>query len=323
MKLGIVGCGGIAVWTAALARLNRKVQLAACCDQTAEIAGRFARRFGIRQAFGSYAEMLAEADLDAVYLAVPHHLHAPMIRQALAARRHVWCEKPIARTYAEGQEVAALARQSGCKVGINYQYRYDPACWRLVRRAHSGQLGQIYYGRCNVAFHREAGYYEKSAWHARKDQAGGGTLLTVGSHMLDILLWAAQSAPRAAVGMTAQARFQQVEVEDLAQGTVELDNGALLQVCSSMVATPERPVSCELYGAKGSSFYRNGPLPDLRFLDALGRSLEGFRAWVEAERPYRAPAEAALPVLAAVEAIYRAAESGGRAAAARPDERLE
>lgn len=310
MRLAVVGCGDIAGWTVRVARLNRKVQVIAACDRTLEIAQAFARRHGIPRAYGDLTELLAQEKLDAIYLAVPHHLHYPMMFQAVQAGCSIFCEKPITRTLEEGKEIVRLAREIGVKIGVNYQYRYDSACFGLVNAAQNGQLGELYYARCNIPFHRSNGYYQKSAWHSLKAQAGGGTLLTVGSHMLDIALWAFGSPPAAAAGMTAQMRFKEIEVEDLAQGTVQLENGALIQISSSMIATPERPPSIEIYGSKGTRIYHWGILADLQFLWTLGRSIEGFRDWIEEDKPYRAPAEEALPALAVVEALYRSAETG-------------
>ena len=152
----------------------------------------------------------------------------------------------------------------------------------------------------------------------------GGTLLTQGSHFLDVLLWACASRPVRAQGLTRRMVFDEIEVEDLAMGTVELESGALLQVCSSMVANPEQPATLEVYGELGSAFYRAGLLPRLEFrgvkprreappgrgIHALARSLEAFRVFAQGGAPHLATSAESLTTLAAVDALYRAAESG-------------
>ena len=114
------------------------------------------------------------------------------------------------------------------------------------------------------------------------------------------------------------------EVEDLAMGVVELESGALLQVCSSMVATPEQAASIEVYGELGSAFYRGGLLPRLEFrgvkprraappapgIHALARSLEAFRRCAAGGAPHLVSAAEALITLASVDALYRSAASG-------------
>ena len=92
------------------------------------------------------------------------------------------------------------------------------------------------YARINLPWHREHSYFERSPWHKTIGQAGGGTLITQASHLIDIVLWAVGSNPRSAVGYTAKKIFTDVEVEDTALGTLELQNGILVQVCSSMAA---------------------------------------------------------------------------------------
>ena len=149
-------------------------------------------------------------------------------------------------------------------------------------------------------------------------------MITQGSHILDIALWALNSRPVSATGATRKRVFTDVEVEDLAQGTIEIENGALVQINSTMVANPEGAVSIEIYGQKGTAIYKSKPRPHVKFrgvkarkdrppdsgVHALQRSIEGFRAWILDDRPYLTPAAEALPVLAAVEAIYRSAGSG-------------
>ena len=324
LRLAIAGCGEIAQWLALFCRLNRRIRLVACCDRTLPVAEAFAARFRIPRAYADYGALLEAERPDAVYLAVPHDLHFEMVVAAIEAGIHVLVEKPVARTLAEGQEIVRRAGAANVRVGVNYQYRYDTGCYALAQAARQGDLGELYYGRCNVPWHREAAYFEQGAWRGELARSGGGTLLTQGSHALDVLLWAMGSTPRAATGLTAKPGFPQVEVETVALGIVELESGVLIQVSSSMVARPEQAVALELYGERGTALYGNRPWPHARFrglrvrrmrppvrgVHALQRSLEAFRAWVVEGRPYLTPAVEALPVLAAVDALYRSAQSG-------------
>jgi len=325
MRLAIVGCGDIARYIALFARLDWRIRLVACCDRTLPNAKRFAARYRIPRAYDDYQALLDnEESLDALYLSVPHDLHLEMVRAAIQSGRHVLCEKPIARTIEEGEEIVRLARAAQVRVGVNYQYRYDAGCYALAMAARRGHLGQLYYGRSHVPWHRDTSYFERGPWRGQIARAGGGTLITQGSHAVDILLWAFGSSPRAAIGLTAKRKFTQVEVEDVSMGIIELANGATLQVTSAMVAAPEQAVTIEVYGERGTALYRSRPRPQVRFLGtrvkrvrppvwglhALQRSLGAFRAWVMNDRPYLIPAEEALPALAAVSAIYRSAQSG-------------
>jgi UDP-N-acetyl-2-amino-2-deoxyglucuronate dehydrogenase len=324
LRLGIVGCGDIAGYTVMFARLNRWISLPACCDSSPDKSRAFSQRHNIPAVYTHYEEMLEREALDAVYLAVPHHQHFPMAQAAIRAGLHIFIEKPITRTLDEALVLVDLADQAHICLGVNYQYRYDPGCYALVQAARRGDLGAIHAARCNIPWHRETGYFQQAGWHAQLETAGGGSLLTQGSHMLDIVLWALDGSPGTAIGYTAQRKFKQVEVEDLALGLVEMQNGALVQISSSMVAKPEQALTIELYGEYATAIYTDRPWPHVTFkgrrirktpppirgLHALQRSLEGFRAWVREDQPYLTPAREAIPALAVVEAIYRSAQSG-------------
>lgn len=326
LRLAIVGCGWVAGYVAWFARLNRRIRLVACCDRTLAEAERFAARHRIPHAYADYPAMLEQEALDAVYLAVPHDLHLEMARAAIEARRHVFLEKPLAGLLAEAREIAQIAGGAPVRVGVNYQNRYDPGCYALAMAIRRGNLGKPYYGRCNLPWQRGMDYFEQGSWRGQLARAGGGTLLTQGSHALDVLLWALGGRPHQALGMVAQQKFDQVEVEDLAMGTVEMENGTLVQISSSMVANPEQAMTMEVYGERGTALYTNRPWPHVRFrgvqikrtrlpvggIHPLQRSLEAFRAWIVEDRPYLTPVDEALPVLATIDAIYRSAQSGQR-----------
>jgi UDP-N-acetyl-2-amino-2-deoxyglucuronate dehydrogenase len=246
LRLGFVGCGDIARYMAWLARLNRRIQIAACCDVLPERANSFAHRLRIPQVYTDYTRMLAASDLDAVYLAVPHHLHFEMLQDAIEVGLPVLVEKPLTRTLEEGQRIVELAGSHHVQVGVNYQYRYDSGCYALARAVQKGELGEIYYARLNLPWHRNSSYFEQAAWHARLETSGGGTLITQGSHLLDVVLWALGEKPVSAIGSIARRKFHSIEVEDLAQATVVMQTGALVQICSSMIATPEAALSIEV-----------------------------------------------------------------------------
>ncbi|MEW5869911.1 MAG: Gfo/Idh/MocA family oxidoreductase [Chloroflexota bacterium] len=325
LKLAIVGCGDIAAFTALVSRLVPQVSLAACCDVDAERAGQFARRFGIPRVSTDYTELLGNAAVDAAYLAVPHHLHYEMVLAFIRAGKAVFVEKPVTRTLAEGLELVEVIRNSQVKVGVNYQYRYDRACYPLARAIQAGELGKVHSLRINIPWHRTQAYFDKAPWHKRIAQAGGGTLITQGSHLLDIALWALGDAPISAMGYTASLAFD-VEVEALAHGIVETASGTLVSITSSMVAASEQALTIEAYGERGTARYRNLPWPAVKFVGvktrkprppgwgvhALQRSLAGFARWVLADQPFLIPAESTLPVLAAVDGIYRSAVQGRR-----------
>ena len=323
LNLAIVGCGDIAGFTTFVSRLVPQVMLTACCDVNAERAGAFAKRHRIAQVFTEYNELLAKAFTDAVYLAVPHHLHYEMILSAVRAGKPVFVEKPVTRTLSEAKNLVEEIGQA--KVGVNYQYRYDSGCYALARAVQVGALGRVLSVRINIPWRRKRSYFGGAAWHKSIAQAGGGTLITQGSHFLDVALWALGEEPVSAMGYTATPMFD-VEVETLAHGIVETSGGTLISITASMVAATEQAVTIEVYGEKGTATYRDLPFPLVKFtgvnvrrerppewgVHALQRSLTGFAKWILDDKPFLIPAASAIPVLAAVDAIYRSSVSGSR-----------
>lgn len=323
LRMGVIGCGDITKYMLFFARWTRNIQVVGCADINIEKARRYAKFFKGAKAFEDYVDMIHDTDPDAVYLAVPHHLHYPMMEVLIEHGIHILCEKPITINLKDAIEIAELAKSKDVKVGVNYQYRYDKACYRMAMAAQNGDLGELYYGTCNIPWYRDCGYFNTSKWHGRREQAGGGTLLTQGSHALDILLWSFGAKPVYAMGVTKNTKFTAVEVEDLAMGIIELANGGVIQITSSMVATPEQPVTISLYGSKGTAMYTGPNFPRIKFknakipkyrlkvkgLHALSRSLEAFTRWVLWDAPYHNPAENAIPVLASILTVYRSAKT--------------
>lgn len=324
-RIGIIGCGDMSRFMTIAGKVNREIRIVACADVDEKKAKRHARLFGIPEVYGDYKEMLDNLEMDAVYVAVPHYLHFPMINDAIDAGIHVFCEKPVATTLDDAIAICRISQEKGVKVGINYQYRYNAGCYALYRASQKGDLGELYYGRCNVPWHREKAYFEQGRWRSKKKEAGGGTLLTQASHTIDILLWALGGRPVSALGVVANKKFKDIEVEDLGMGIIEMENGAVAQICSSMVANPEQKVTIEIYGEICTGIYKGSDYlskvifkgrkvekekPPVRGIHALTRGLEAFRRWVVYDEPFLNSAEDSLPVLASIMAIYRSASSG-------------
>jgi predicted dehydrogenase len=195
----------------------------------------------------------------------------------------------------------------------------------MARAVQAGTLGKIHSVRINVPWHRTQSYFEDSPWHKTIARAGGGTLITQASHFLDVSFWALGEKPVSAMGY-AETRGFEVEVDTLTHAVVETEKGTLISLTSSMVTSSSQSVTIEMYGEKGTAFYRASPFPSVRFKDvrvkvqrppvwgvhAYQRSLAGFAKWVLEDRPYLIPAEDTKPVMAAVDAVYRSARSGKR-----------
>lgn len=323
LGVGMIGCGSIAQAGALCFLTDARARITFCCDSNLHRAEKFARRFGIKRVSEYSDEVINSPEVNIVYLAVPHHLHFSLMEACIKAGKPVLCEKPITTTWEDAVKIARLCRQTGVQVGVNYQYRYDLAVNRLKAAARKGILGKIYYTRINVPWNRGAAYY--SGWHSNLAEAGGGTLLTHASHAIDFTQWINDCEARTAFGVIRSIK-NDVETEDLGMGILELENGGLVEICSSTLARPEQAIEVQIYSEKGIARYTNQPFPWVTFtggllplpeiplngLFAMQRSLKAFLGWVLGQGEYLIPAEQALPALASVLALYQSARKSER-----------
>jgi predicted dehydrogenase len=336
IRVGIVGVGIGSVHAAGYSKLPN-VEIAALCDIDAGRAEALAGRYGVKNIYTDYEAMLAEAKLDAVSVCTPNALHAPVAIAALQAGCHVLCEKPLSVNATEGARIVEAARKATGKfmIGMNNRFRGDTQILR--KYIESGDLGDIYYARCGWI--RRNGIPGFGSWFTRKEMAGGGPLIDIGVHALDVTLYLmGNPKPLSVFGATyakfgphgkgqgqwgAPVRGGSFTVEDLACAQIRFQNGASLALEASWAqhCAGEKLYS-EVYGDKGGA-----TLEPLRiYTEAHGRladivpsypSINGHEAEiahfveciVENKQPL-ATAEQALDVMKILDGIYRSAETG-------------
>jgi predicted dehydrogenase len=180
MKLGIIGCGLIGAKRAAAG-----FPVAAAADRDRGLAEALCRRHGGRPS-DDLRDVLA-SDAEAVCVAVPHHLLAPIALEVLQAGKHVLLEKPGARTAAELAAVAAEADKRGLKVKVGYNHRWHPAFLKARELVDQDFLGPVLYVRGRYGHGGRPGY--ETEWRFDPAVSGGGELLDQGSHLLDLARW--------------------------------------------------------------------------------------------------------------------------------------
>ena len=182
----IVGTGFIGpAHLEALRRLG--IEVAGLVERDPQTAAAKAAELGVKRGYPSLEAALADPEVDVVHLAVPNHLHAPYVKAALAARKHVLCEKPLAMTSAESAELAAMARRSGLVAGVNYNLRFYPLVHEAREVIRTGQLGRPFL--VHGAYLQDWLLYDTD-WSWRLDPKAGGALRAVadiGTHWLDMI----------------------------------------------------------------------------------------------------------------------------------------
>ena len=247
LKVGIIGCGGIAMSKFLPAmKVNGKFQVLAFCDIILERAQEAKEQFGTESAkvFADYRELIKE-ELDAVYVLTPNSSHAEISIAAMRAGKHVMCEKPMAKTYAQAKEMVEASKETGKLLTIGYQNRYRPDSSYLKKVCENGELGEIYYAKAHAIRRRAV-----PTWGVFLDEEkqGGGPLIDIGTHALDLTLWMMDNyEPEMAVGSVYRKLADQRDtgnawgdwdpaeftVEDAAFGYIKMKNGATIHLESS------------------------------------------------------------------------------------------
>lgn len=247
VRIGIIGCGGIAngKHMPSLKKVPQ-AEMVAFCDIVLERAQMAAKEYGTpdAQVFSDYHELL-KLDLDVVHVLTPNSSHAPITVDALNAGKHVMCEKPMAKNTQEARQMLDAAKRTGKKLTIGYQGRFRPDSLYLKKCCENGDLGNIYYARA-LAIRRRA----VPTWGVFLDEEkqGGGPLIDIGTHALDLTLWFMDNYEPAMVVGTKYHELagkpnsanawgpwdpEKFTVEDSAFGFVRMKNGATISVEAS------------------------------------------------------------------------------------------
>jgi predicted dehydrogenase len=248
IKVGIIGCGGIAngKHLPSLARLAQ-VELAAFCDIEEHKALSAKEKYGVASSVvvTDYRKLLADPSIDVVHVCTPNNSHAEITIAALEAGKHVMCEKPMAITSADAKAMVEAAKRTGKKLSIGYQNRYRPDSQYLKQLCEDGDFGDIYYAKA-LAIRRRA----VPTWGVFLDleKQGGGPLIDIGTHSLDLTLWLMDNyKPYSVTGsvfhkLGSRANSanawgpwdpEEFKVEDSAMGFIKMENGATIVLESS------------------------------------------------------------------------------------------
>ncbi|MGE3538281.1 MAG: Gfo/Idh/MocA family protein [Candidatus Tectimicrobiota bacterium] len=184
VRWGIVGLGWVAADFIVPAMVKSAgSRLLACVGSSLEKGRAFAARFGVERVYGDLEALLRDAEVDAVYIALPNAMHHAAVLATARARKHVLCEKPFAMHVAHAQEMHAACREAGVILRIAHQIRLDAAVGRAREIVQSGRLGRL----VAISLERASGLGARTPW--RQDVAQSGVIFDVGVHLLDLIQW--------------------------------------------------------------------------------------------------------------------------------------
>lgn len=275
IKVGIIGCGGIAngKHMPSVKKLEN-VEMVAFCDIVKERAEKAKADFGTQDAavYTDYKDLLKDPSITAVHVCTPNRSHSFITVDALHAGKHVICEKPMAINSAEAKKMLDAAKETGRILTIGYQNRYRQDSQFLKRACDNEDLGEIYYARA-LALRRRA----VPTWGVflNEYEQGGGPLIDIGTHALDLTLWMMNNyKPKMVVGSVFKKLGDQKEtgnawgdwdpekytVEDSAFGYIVMENGATIVLESSWALNilDFQEASTVLCGTKAGADMKDG-----------------------------------------------------------------
>jgi predicted dehydrogenase len=233
VRIGLIGAGGIAgAHTAGYRRNPDTVVFAAIADPVRENAERRRGDDDSVVIYDDYRTMIAEAELDAVDICLPHHLHADAIIAAAEAGLHVLCEKPLCLTVEEATAITEVAARTGVTIMCAHNQLFFPTVAEAKRMLDSGTFGRVYEVRTTDSFYNDF-TPESMGWRAHTATAGGGELIDTGYHPLYLLQHLAGATPVEVTAMLTKHRLAFMEGEDSAQVLVRYDNGVVGHVTTS------------------------------------------------------------------------------------------
>ncbi|MCL4544803.1 MAG: Gfo/Idh/MocA family oxidoreductase [Chloroflexi bacterium] len=315
-------------------------ELVAICDADAVRMAEVVDRMGLKgvTTYADYHEMLKHKGLEAVSIALPNFLHAPIAIAALESGKHVLCEKPLALNAREAASMVSLARSRGLALMVNFNYRFSEASWAVHQAIQAGLIGDVYYAKSSWL--RNRGVPGIGGWFTTKKLSGGGALIDLGVHRLDLALWfMGYPQPVGVSGAVfgqfgrqfAEAQGKSFDVDDLAAGFIRFANGAVLAIEASWAGNSEKreEMSTQVFGSIGGAIQRNtgegydfesrvfydvnGTLTEVRPLTRLF-GLEPIRHHfvhsIQQGVDPIAPGEHGLIIMQIIDALYESAKLG-------------
>jgi predicted dehydrogenase len=273
VRFGFIGAGQIAHYAAESVLKHPHAKLVAIQDPHLERRTTLQKKHSLDYAHEAVEELLANKDVDAVYIAVPNKFHVPLAIQALEAGKHVILEKPFAMNAVEAEQAIKVAKKAGLVLFVGMNQRFSADSQKIKQLVEEGVLGDIYHAK--ALWRRRAGIPKLGTWFGNKEIAGGGSLYDIGVHMLDLCLWTINNfEPVSVVGATytkfgnrglgeggwglSDRSETAFDVDDFASAFIRFANGATVTLdtswaCHQASASAE---NVEIYGTEGGATLR-------------------------------------------------------------------
>jgi predicted dehydrogenase len=343
LKVGVIGVGGIAGTHFPGWKASPHAELVALADPVAPILAKVAAEQGVGKTYEKPEDLIADPDIDIIDICTPNMYHAPLAIAALEAGKHVICEKPLAPTPADIDQMIATRDKAGKLLMTAQHFRFQKDTQALKAEIETGILGDIYHARSWML--RRNGFVLRPGFIYKK-HSGGGPCIDIGVHILDLTLWMMGNPKPVAVSGMTQDKLSKLpgqfakwsgelvpadmDVEEFATAMVRFENGATLMLEVSWLLhhkTTGEDMQMWLYGTKGGIHWPKSELlttnyETKRFLNTefepVPAGMEphaaecvAFAEAVAEGKPSPVPAEESRDVMAILDGLYQSAAQGG------------
>ncbi|GIP20794.1 Gfo/Idh/MocA family protein [Paenibacillus sp. J22TS3] len=269
IKIGIIGVGQIGKMHIEKYQAVSGVQIIAVCDVNADEAMRVAKQYNIPHVYSDYRELIARDDLDAVDVCLHNNFHEPVTVYALEAGKHVYCEKPIAGSYADGRKMVETAERSGQKLHIQLGQLYTVETKAAKQLIDNGKLGKLFHARSTGFRRRNRPFVDGygTATFTRKETAGGGALFDMGVYHISQMLYLLGN-PKVSrisgqlyqeVAMNEERRkLSAFDVEEFGAGFVKFENGVTLDIIETWAVHLGGLEGSSIVGSEGGIRFTGG-----------------------------------------------------------------
>lgn len=334
LRIAVVGARNIGRNHARILSALPDVEVVAVADTDLPRAKAVAEEFGARETYADAAELVERSDAEGVVLAVPNHLHAPLAIRAMEAGKHVLVEKPIARTADEAREIIEARDRTGRRLVVGMNQRFHPDRMALKEKLDAGVIGDIRYGK--TAWLRRnlgKGVWARGEWFLTPERSGGGAVIDLGVHRLDLALHmmgfpkpvSVHGETFSGIGRAEAAKEGKVyECEDCGVALIRFEDGKALFLEASyfLNCREENAQATRLYGERGgaeileeAALYtiEDGELVEQPLGEPASatRSVgEHFCNVIRGREEVIPTAEQALEAMRIMEALYESARTG-------------
>jgi predicted dehydrogenase len=325
VRWGILSTAGIAVNKVVPGmQQGDRCEVSAIASRDIAKATQVAQRLGIPKAYGSYEELLADAEIEAVYNPLPNHLHVPWTTKAAAAGKHVLCEKPIALNLEEARQLLAVRDRTGVKIQEAFMVRTHPQWLATFALVKSGRIGAL------RAINGFFSYYNRDPQNIRnKPELGGGALMDIGCYPISMSRFIFGAEPRRVLGLIE--RDPEMGIDRLTTGLLDFPAGQASFTCSTQLVPYQRMQICGTLGRieveipfnapvdkptrifihNGSDLAGNNPeVKEFAICDQYTIQGDLFSRAIRENSEQAIPLEDALKNLAIIDALFRSAAAG-------------